>query len=494
MLLLLVALVFIILSLWFSNTIVDRVRQRERTRVEQWGEAIRKKAALVNLTNSTFNELQEKERLKVELWAKAIRELAKPQNDYTFFIELVQRNDNIPVLLVNEEDKVINNTNIFNPKDSLASAVKTDSLKVILSNWKKEIEPIEIDYLKNKKQYIYHHTSKKLITLKNKRDSLVASFNQELIKNEYLPVLFISEKDGSIIATNISDQKINEAGGLKSIIKQMKQVNPPIRIAFGGYQQGIIYYENSEEVKQLQFYPYVQFGIIGLIIIIAYLVFSTFRKAEQNQVWVGMAKETAHQLGTPLSSLMAWSQYLETQNVSKDTINEINKDVHRLQVITERFSKIGSGGALQTNNVYELLNESLDYLKTRLSAKVSFELKDSGKDLLAQVNAPLLEWVVENITKNAVDAMKGEGQFTIEIKEVNNWVTIDLKDTGKGIPQGKLKTVFNPGFTTKKRGWGLGLSLAKRIINDYHKGKIFVLNSEVNKGTTFRIQLKKAKD
>ena len=318
------------------------------------------------------------------------------------------------------------------------------------------------------------------------------SFNQELIKNEYLPVLFIAEEDQSVIATNLSARQIEEMGGLDEAITQMKDVNPPIKIAFGGYQQGIIYYENSEEVQQLQYYPYVQFGIIGLIILVAYLVFSTFRKAEQNQVWVGMAKETAHQLGTPLSSLMAWTQYLENQNVSKDTIKEINKDVHRLQVITERFSKIGSGGVLKPHNVYNILDRSMEYLKSRLSSKVIFHLKDTGQDLQARVNPPLLEWVIENITKNAVDAMKGEGSLTITLKEVNDWVTIDIKDTGKGIPQGKLKTVFNPGYTTKQRGWGLGLSLAKRIINDYHKGKIYVLESEVNKGTTFRIQLKKA--
>lgn len=489
--LLIIALVFIGISLWFSNTIVERVRLRERTRVEQWGEAIRKKAALVNLTNSTFSELQEKERQKVELWAKAIRELAKPQEDYTFFVELVQQNDNIPVMLVDENDRVINHTNIFSPDDSLSFQKQNDSINLILKKWKKELEPIAIDYVDNKKQYIYYHTSKKLGMLKNKRDSLVNSFNQELIENEYLPVVFIGAETKEVLATNLKKEEIDELGGITAAIDQMKAVNKPIEIDFGGYQKGIIYYENSEEVQQLKYYPYVQFGIIGLILLVAYLVFSTFRKAEQNQVWVGMAKETAHQLGTPLSSLMAWTQYLETQNVSQDTIHEINKDVNRLQIITERFSKIGSGGEAKPQNVYVILESSMDYLKSRLSGKVQFQLEAENKNIQAKINAPLLEWVIENITKNAVDAMKGEGRFIVSLHSFKDQVIIDLKDTGKGIPKSQLKTVFNPGFTTKQRGWGLGLSLAKRIIKDYHKGRIFVYQSEVGKGTTFRIVLKK---
>lgn len=280
-------------------------------------------------------------------------------------------------------------------------------------------------------------------------------------------------------------------GGIDAAIAQMKSVNTPIEVSFGDYQKGIIYFENSEEVKQLKFFPYVQFGIIGLFLVIAYLVFSTFRKAEQNQVWVGMSKETAHQLGTPISSLMAWTEYLETQEVSKDIITEMNKDVDRLQMITERFSKIGSGGKLEEVDVYALLKNTIDYLKVRLSSRVTFTIHSDIPESKAKVNAPLFEWVIENITKNAVDAMKGEGQFNITVSDINGQIAIDLSDTGKGIPPGKIKTVFQPGFTTKQRGWGLGLSLAKRIIKDYHKGKIYVHKSEVNVGTTFRIVLNK---
>lgn len=491
-LLLIVALVFIGLSLWYSNTIVERVRKRERARVEQWGEAIRKKASLVKLTNNTFQELQNKERLKVELWAKAIKELAKPQEDYTFFVDLVQRNDNIPVILVNDRGKIINHTNIIDPKDSLNRSQINDSLKMLKKIWEEEIKPIEFNYIEGKKQYIYHHTSKRLITLKKRRDSLVKSFNKDLIKNESLPVLFVNQDSPEILATNMSEETIKKRGGLEQVIKQMKAVNHPIEISFGGYQSGNIYYENSQEVQLLRYYPIIQFAILGLLILVGYLVFSTFRKAEQDQVWVGMSKETAHQLGTPLSSLMAWSQYLESKDVPPNTIEEINKDIDRLKIITDRFSKIGSGGQLAAEKVYPLLEKSIAYLQTRLSSKIEFNLHCKNQNIQAYINPPLLEWVIENIAKNAVDAMKGTGQLDVTLSEESKKVIIDIKDTGKGISSSKLKTVFNPGYTTKKRGWGLGLSLAKRIIKAYHKGKIYVAESEIDRGTIFRVVLKKA--
>ena len=227
---------------------------------------------------------------------------------------------------------------------------------------------------------------------------------------------------------------------------------------------------------------------IRLFILIGYIIFSTFRKAEQNQVWAGMAKETAHQLGTPLSSLMAWIQLLEAQEVDKMITDEMMKDVVRLDKVTDRFSKIGSIPKLEDTNINETVNSVVTYLKPRISDKVTITFHPS--DIIeAKHNAPLLEWVVENISKNAVDAMSGKGKLDLYVSCSPEWVHIDIKDNGKGIHPKKIKTIFEPGYSTKKRGWGLGLTLVRRIVKEYHKGKVFVLTSEVDKGTTFRISL-----
>jgi signal transduction histidine kinase len=222
----------------------------------------------------------------------------------------------------------------------------------------------------------------------------------------------------------------------------------------------------------------------------SYLIFSTFRKAEQNQVWVGMAKETAHQLGTPLSSLMAWSALLEAQGVDKNSIEELNKDIDRLNTITDRFSKIGSKPELHEVNMTQTLRDMIDYLDSRVSKKVTINVTADDESLTAHINKPLFSWVIENIVKNAIDAMDGQGKLTLHLLYENNRACIDITDTGKGIPKHQWKTVFEPGFTTKKRGWGLGLSLVKRIITQYHNGRIYVKWSEAGKGTTFRIELR----
>ncbi len=251
-----------------------------------------------------------------------------------------------------------------------------------------------------------------------------------------------------------------------------------------------MYFDESTDIKKLQWYPYIQFLIISLFVFTSYLVFSTFRKAEQNQVWAGMAKETAHQLGTPLSSLMAWVQYLETQNLDPMVIAEMQKDVDRLETITDRFSKIGSGAKMESKDLVITIGNILDYLRSRITDKVFIEYKILYEGpIFLNHNTSLIEWVVENICKNGVDAMEGKGKLTVSLQVVEKWIYIDISDTGKGISKNQFKRIFKPGFTTKTRGWGLGLSLAQRIITNYHKGKISVLHSEIGKGTCFRISL-----
>ena len=271
----------------------------------------------------------------------------------------------------------------------------------------------------------------------------------------------------------------------------MREQNEPIAIAINNQTINYIFYKDSELLQQLKYYPFFQIFIIALFLLISYYLFSTSRKVEQNQVWVGMAKETAHQLGTPLSSLMAWVEYLKLKDVDENTIAELSKDITRLEVITERFSKIGSVPKLEVENLNTVITDSLSYLKVRISKKVNITFTtQNNMEIQAKLNPSLFSWVLENIIKNAVDAMKGEGNIDIFVTDQSQFVYIDITDTGTGIPRAQQKTIFEPGFTTKQRGWGLGLSLVKRIIENYHEGKIFVKQSDAT-GTTFRIVLNK---
>jgi signal transduction histidine kinase len=271
----------------------------------------------------------------------------------------------------------------------------------------------------------------------------------------------------------------------------MENQNTPLLVDLGEGTKNYIFYEQSNLLTQLKYYPYIQFAVIGFFLLIAYILFSTARKAEQDQVWLGMSKETAHQLGTPLSSLMAWTEYLREHGTDESIVSEMNRDVMRLQMITERFSKIGSQPTLQDENISNVLRNAIDYLKQRTSKNVLFEVEIPDYEIYVKLSSTLFEWVIENVCKNAVDAMDGKGELKIKLIEMPESVFIEISDTGKGLPKSMFKSVFEPGFTTKKRGWGLGLSLSKRIIENYHHGKIAVLNSEENKGTTFQIVLKR---
>lgn len=256
----------------------------------------------------------------------------------------------------------------------------------------------------------------------------------------------------------------------------------------GGNQY--IYYEDSSLLKSLSLYPYIQMTVTVLLALILYAALVYTKRAEQNRLWVGLSKETAHQLGTPISSLMAWSQYLEALGIDKDVTSEIDKDVKRLSIIADRFSKIGSLPEMQLEYINETVGRSLDYMKGRVSGRVSINMHLSDDDHGVRLSRPLIEWVMENLTKNAVDAMQGVGRIDITTGADSNYAWIEVADTGKGIARKNFKTVFNPGYTTKKRGWGLGLTLVKRIVEEYHGGRIFIKESELGVGTTFRIELR----
>ncbi len=313
-----------------------------------------------------------------------------------------------------------------------------------------------------------------------------------VIENNITVPIILTDSSGRIINfRNLSPVKSRQDGYLAKILERMKQRNQPIVIDLGEGGKNFIYYMDSILLTRLFYFPYVQLLVIILFIVVSYFAFSSSRKAEQNKVWVGLSKETAHQLGTPTSSLNAWIELLKEGVNQSDIVSELEKDAKRLEKITERFSKIGSKPILTNTNLVQVIQGVINYLKSRSSDKIYFELRHSGTDVVVPLNEALFEWVIENIFKNSMDAMNGKGKITINIEDNTHFIYLDIHDTGRGIPKSKFKTVFTPGYTTKMRGWGLGLSLSKRIIEIYHEGKIFILNSEPNTGTTIRIALKK---
>jgi signal transduction histidine kinase len=318
------------------------------------------------------------------------------------------------------------------------------------------------------------------------------SFQLLVIQNNNSVPVIQTDSAGRIITyRNLDSTKVaNNPAFLYKQLEIMKSENDSMVIELGGGDRNYLYYRDSIFLRKLQYFPYVQLGVIVLFILVSYFAFSSSRKAEQNKVWVGLSKETAHQLGTPTSSLNAWVELLKQEHPST-TVKELENDVKRLEKITERFSKIGSRPVLTATRINDVFEASMDYLLSRSSDKISFDLQIEDPDITVPLNVALFEWVIENICKNAMDAMEGKGKITIKMEDHTQILYIDFHDTGKGIPKSKFKTIFKPGYTTKKRGWGLGLSLSKRIVETYHEGKIFVLNSEIDSGTTIRVVLKK---
>jgi len=305
-----------------------------------------------------------------------------------------------------------------------------------------------------------------------------------------IPMIITDSKDNMLFSRNIVEPKTKVEEFYKKEVARFKAKRPAIVISLAESKQ-YIYYDDSVFLKQLYYFPYVQLGVIIIFLLVAFFAFSGTKKAEQNQVWVGLSKETAHQLGTPISSLLGWVELLKSRHEDDKMIKEMAKDVNRLSIIAERFSKIGSKPDLNIVDLNETLLNAVQYMSNRSSQKVSIKCYFPSKEpIFIKLNVPLFEWVIENLCKNAIDAMDGVGSIDINVLERNEEIFIDVKDTGKGMDKRKFKVVFTPGFTTKKRGWGLGLSLAKRIIEEYHGGKIFVKQSELNMGTVFRIILK----
>ncbi|HLA56146.1 MAG TPA: HAMP domain-containing sensor histidine kinase [Flavobacterium sp.] len=309
--------------------------------------------------------------------------------------------------------------------------------------------------------------------------------------NTTIPIILTNEKDSIISANNIDDKIMENKASAKRMLLKLKKENEPIVIEYVPGKFRYLYYGNSSLLNKLKFYPVALLLIIVLFGGLVYNFYRSTKMATQNKLWAGMAKETAHQIGTPLSSLIGWLEIMKADNVDETTVAEIEKDINRLLTITDRFSKIGSEPVLEKRDIIAETEETVDYLQSRFSQQVEFSFNAPKSAVMISINPALHSWTIENLVKNAVDAMKGRGKLSVRIEEDAKQVKILVTDTGKGIPKKQYRNVFEPGFTTKKRGWGLGLSLTKRIVEEYHKGKIKVLHSEVGKGTTMQICFKK---
>lgn len=312
------------------------------------------------------------------------------------------------------------------------------------------------------------------------------SLEEEILSsNKTIPVIMIDEEGEILSYNNIPEAKLERRAA------QMQASGTRIEVPLGDGEMCYICYDDSDTLVQLAYYPYIQLAVVVVFFIICFVAILNSKRAEQNRVWVGLSKETAHQLGTPISSLMAWVEVLKSKYPGDELLPEMSRDVERLQMVAERFSKIGSKSEPVTADVNSVIEKAVGYMKRRSPAKVQYELMLADAPLLVPLNIPLLEWVIENLCKNAIDAMSGNGCITVEVSDTAEKIVVDVTDTGKGIAKSQWNDVFKPGFTTKPRGWGLGLSLAKRIVEEFHKGRIYIRKSLPGKGTTFRIELKK---
>ena len=314
-------------------------------------------------------------------------------------------------------------------------------------------------------------------------------FVQSVItRNTTIPVILTGDSLTDILSYRNIDLKNTDSGQLRQMAKEFAAINDPIEIDLGNGEKQYICYGESKLLKNLSYYPIVYIVVFLLYALLLTVVLIALKRAEQNRVWIGLTKETAHQLGTPISSLLAWTEILKSRYPEDDMLPEMEHDVQRLRTIAERFSQVGSKQELALSDLNAVTKKAFDYMRARISKKINMEFYATG-NIQVMLNAPLFEWVMENLCKNAVDAMENDGTIRVQVRQNGNCAVIDISDTGKGLPMKNYKRIFYPGYTTKKRGWGLGLSLAKRIIEEYHHGKIYVKHSEIGKGTTFRIEL-----
>ena len=484
-----VALLIVGASLWYTNNLVKSIAEQETKQVKMWAAAMEQHAGMMKSTEEFFNKVSEQEQMRVDLLALAYRQVLDfSSNENTgIYLEIIKNNISIPLVITDEKGNIMFSNNLpENQKDK-------EVFDAEMRNAYSKFAPIKINPGYGHIQWLYYNESLIYTELKAVLEDMIDHFLEEITLNAVGAPVIITNAEENIVLSygNLDSTMMQDTNYVHHQLEVMRSENDPLEIDFMNTGQAKIFYRTSDLIEQMKYFPILQFIVIALYLLIAYLLFSWARRSEQNQVWAGMAKETAHQLGTPISSLMGWVELLKMQEEPFAGTEEMEKDIERLQIVTDRFSKIGSIPVLEPNDIIPLIQDTMEYLQRRFSKKFEFDIRLPEGPLVVLLVPSLFRWVLENLTKNAVDAMGDKGKITLELTEGAEGVTIDLSDTGKGIPKNRYRQVFNPGYTSKKRGWGLGLSLSKRIIEEYHKGKIFVKSSTIGQGTTFRIQLKK---
>ena len=486
------ALVIVVVSLWYTNRFLNNMAREEQRQIRIWAKAIGQKADLVNYTENLFENLRQKEHRYVELWAGAIKHLGEADinDDMSFFLEVVSGNQDIPVIVVDENDSITASKNISPYYKSLKVLNNKDRLMFTY------YEPIELNYYADRMQYAYYRNSKLYYRLKRTLDDYTNLFLNEVVKNSLSTPVIITDSTKTLVLSyggSIDSSEVADSAKLQMNIARMTEDNTPVVVDLPGAANCYIFYEDSQMFTEMKWFPLIFFFLVSLFLILGYTLFSFSRRSEQSKVWAGMAKETAHQLGTPISSLMGWIEVMKMQYPKEEGFAEMSKDVDRLTLVSERFSKIGSDPNFNDENIVEIIESVMSYMKRRSSQRIEYIfINNLNEDISLPLNRQLVVWVFENLFRNAVDAIgTGQGKIKVFIANNEHGVIIDVSDTGKGIAKTNHKSVFNPGYSTKKRGWGLGLSLVKRIIVEQHLGKIFVKASAPGEGTTFRILFKK---
>lgn len=489
---LLLGFALILISLWQVDVITKKLREEEIKQVEIWAKAISRKANMLKETKELYGKALELERIKMQRFIEAYKiiisldenaDLTSP--DLQFYTRIIMDNKDIPVIITDEFNNIQFSQNINFPPNQ----------KVLVGDLYKQFsrnKPLEYEVY-GMKFKLYYMESKIYMNLKSTIEEVMYSFFNDIINNGVsVPVLITDSTKRKILAYgNIDPHKLNKAN-FENTINSMLDDGKPIKFSLPNNDYGYILFSKNKTILILQYFPWVYFFFFVLFTILLYLVLKAIKTSERNIVWVGMSKETAHQLGTPISSLSAWSELLRNNEENVIICNEMDKDIQRLSVISQRFSHIGSIPDLKPIDIVSIIINMVEYMSARSSKNINFKYNiNPNLSIIIPSNQFLIEWTLENLFKNAIDAMDGKGEIDIELQNNEKNIFIDISDTGKGIPKTMYKKIFQPGFTTKKRGWGLGLSLAKRIVEEYHKGKIYVKNSSLGEGTVFRIELNK---
>lgn len=490
-----ITIVMALVALWLINSFAQQIRSSEQEKVRLWANAIGQKAELMSSTETFFNEVGIDERRKVKLYIDVLQsfnknDLSTDAEFYLSYVSYIVDSSRTPFMIIDRDSLITSCGNIFPTPQQDGELVGTKVTPQLLKQFQSN-PPFHYNIWGIPLTLLYKE-SKIFSDMREVLDNLNRSFLSEVTNNSvFVPVIVVDSTLQHVLGSgNIDETEFDSPVKLNRKLKEMGNENDPIALRLVNNKLAFVYYESTPLLKMLRIIPLIYLLLAFVLIFISYNLFRTARSEEENRVWVGMAKETAHQLGTPISSLSGWTDYLQGKILEEPYLSEIRKDIDRLDTIARRFSKIGSVPELKEEDLCEVIRHTISYMEKRSPRKVQFVTTLPDRPVMAPINRYLFEWVIENICKNAIDAMEGRGTFTTILTTEGSNIHIDLCDTGKGIQPSQQKLIFESGFSTKQRGWGLGLSLARRIVQEYHKGKIFLKYSVPGQGTVFRITLK----